>query len=437
MRANSISVISVLAVVWASVGCGAEPPDTEQSGTGVLTFAMTNAPPEARCAVLKVVTDATTTRNFTLVPTEPAVFTVTDLPTGEATLSEQVYTDPCSAIAGKVPRWVSDDVEVALESGVAVDVTFSLHLAVSGSSVTIHSDFPDATLPVTEYGVVSAAYDLESGPDDSIWYTFYGSPSGLGRLTTAGFATEFSPSFPFSPSAFTAGPDGNLYGIAHGSSVSEIVRVSTTGVFTRIAFLASYITGDITTGADGNLWFTEYSENKIVRMSPGGSFTEYAIGTVGAGPYQITAGADGNVWFGEYNGNKIGRITPSGTITEFGIPTAAAYPVQMAAGSDGNVWFIEGGAVSKIGRITPGGTIKEFALPSYTYGITAGADGNLWLIGNGGGLLRVTTSGVTKEFPNPSGAYSYGITAGSDGNVWFSEPGIKKIASIDLSALSP
>ncbi len=51
------------------------------------------------------------------------------------------------------------------------------------------------------------------------------------------------------------------------------------------------------------------------------------------------AGPDGNLWFAEYEINKIGRITPGGTITEFLLPTAPAYPLNIATGPDGNLWF--------------------------------------------------------------------------------------------------
>jgi streptogramin lyase len=63
-------------------------------------------------------------------------------------------------------------------------------------------------------------------------------------------------------------------------------------------------------------------------------------------------GPDGNLWFTEYWGNKIGRITPTGTITEFPIPTKGAGSVGIALGPDGNLWFTEF-ATNKIGRVTP------------------------------------------------------------------------------------
>jgi streptogramin lyase len=97
-------------------------------------------------------------------------------------------------------------------------------------------------------------------------------------------------------------------------------------------------------------------------------------------PYGITAGPDGNLWFTEWNGNKIGKITPAGTITEYTIPTGGSYPVAITAGPDGNLWFTEQ-LGNNIGKITTSGTITEYAIPtggSYPHGITAGPDGNLW-----------------------------------------------------------
>src|SRR5687767_3030047 len=80
------------------------------------------------------------------------------------------------------------------------------------------------------------------------------------------------------------------------------------------------------------------------------------------GNQAITQGPDGNLWFTERLGNKIGRITPDGTITEFPVPTAFSEPWEIAAGPDGNLWFTEQFG-HKIGRITPEGEITEFPLP--------------------------------------------------------------------------
>jgi streptogramin lyase len=48
--------------------------------------------------------------------------------------------------------------------------------------------------------------------------------------------------------------------------------------------------------------------------------TVFRIPTSGSDPISIATGPDHNLWFTENVRNKIGRITPSGTITEFGLP---------------------------------------------------------------------------------------------------------------------
>jgi len=71
------------------------------------------------------------------------------------------------------------------------------------------------------------------------------------------------------------------------------------------------------------------------------TFTEFLTPTAGVGPTSITTGPDGNLWFTEYEGDNIGRITPNGTITEFPIPTAGSQPFGITTGPDGNLWFTE------------------------------------------------------------------------------------------------
>src|SRR5580700_3083304 len=82
----------------------------------------------------------------------------------------------------------------------------------------------------------------------------------------------------------------------------------------------------ITLGPDGNLWFTEQTFQNlggIGRIShitrSGVTLTEFPVptSTIGYGPLGITSGPDGNLWFTSGTQPNVGRITPSGTITEF------------------------------------------------------------------------------------------------------------------------
>ena len=177
---------------------------------------------------------------------------------------------------------------------------------------------------------------------------------------------------------------------------------------------------DITAGADGNLWFTDYIANEIGRMTPAGVVSRYPIPTFFSLPSSITTGPDGNAWFAEVNGNKIGRITPAGVITEFVVPTpGAGLYGGITAAADGNIWFAEGNT-GNLGRITPDGVVTEF--PGIGgYEIASGPDGNLWTVNPFSTAIgRVTTSGTPTFFFAPvSGGTGGAITGGPDGNVWF------------------
>src|SRR5208337_2211810 len=137
----------------------------------------------------------------------------------------------------------------------------------------------------------------------------------------------------------------------------------TVGAISEVAIpTLNSVPAGITAGPDGNLWFTEFSGDRIGRITPGGTVTEFSTGiTPNSDPDEITAGPDGNLWFTEASGDRIGRITPGGTVTEFsaGI-TPNSEPRGITAGPDGNLWFTEASG-DRIGRITPGGTVTEFS----------------------------------------------------------------------------
>jgi streptogramin lyase len=91
---------------------------------------------------------------------------------------------------------------------------------------------------------------------------------------------------------------------------------------------------EITTGPDGNLWFTEFGSNRIGRLTTAGAFAEFAAGiTPASNPYGIAVGPDGNIWFAEANtgsrpSNAIGRLnlaqSPAETTTTLRTSVATA-----------------------------------------------------------------------------------------------------------------
>jgi streptogramin lyase len=227
------------------------------------------------------------------------------------------------------------------------------------------------------------------------------------------------------PLGITTGPDGNIWFTEEAPIANRIGRITPLGILTEFSagITALSLPHSITAGPDGNLWFTE--GNRIGRITPAGVVTEFSAGiTAIAGLLGITAGPDGNLWFTEAEASRIGRITPFGVVTEFNL-TPATRPGGITAGPDGNLWFTEFDG-NRVGRITPLGVVTEFNLTPATGpgGIAAGPDGNLWfteMVHNRIG--RITPLGVVTEFSAGISADAglAGITAGPDGNLWFTE----------------
>jgi hypothetical protein len=72
----------------------------------------------------------------------------------------------------------------------------------------------------------------------------------------------------------------------------------------------------------------------------------------GSRPLSITTGPDGNLWFTEEVGNRLGRITPQGVVTEFPVGSGGNFGVtEIAAGPTGDLWYT-GSSTNVIGRVS-------------------------------------------------------------------------------------
>ena len=288
-------------------------------------------------------------------------------------------------------------------------------------------------------GLVSATILILAFASGITWFTLH-------HAAPAGGITEFPlPKGNYNYSVgITTGSDGNLWFTMPGSG--QIGRITPSGSITEFP-LPTRQQGPvgITAGPDGNLWFTECIQNtsvdscndsKIGRITPNGAITEFPLPNSNSGPIGITAGPDHNLWFTEYFSNRIGRITPNGPITEFPLPAPLNGPSEITSGPDGDLWFTMGYS-NRIGRITSNGSITSFSLPASNgelSGITAGPDGNLWFTDDFGNQIgRITPKGAIAEFSLPSKSNPIGITEGPDGNLWFTQSESGQIGRITPS----
>jgi virginiamycin B lyase len=181
--------------------------------------------------------------------------------------------------------------------------------------------------------------------------------------------------------------DGRLWFPEIGANQIGINYTAGSPFFERSAAWTGSLSGGITSGPDGYLWFTVTGAIGRLAITFDAGVNEYPISTTpNSMPLGITSGPDGNLWFVEYAGQKIGVITPRAGVTrpigtiinEYSVPGANL--LNITSGPDCNLWFTEG-AAKKIGRITPTGAISEYTLPPNSgapEGITGGPDGNIW-----------------------------------------------------------
>jgi streptogramin lyase len=435
-----------LATITASAcGNGASTGGTTPNA-GSVVLDMSLAPTNARCVVITVTPQGggtAVTQSFTLTPEAQTVFTLSNLPLGTVTISEQVFTVACNATTGATPGWISQAQTVSLDPGEPVTLALTLVPNATGGQVSIQNTFVTSTPTLNVFtvspGLRANVRGMTPGPDGAVWFDAdvgtgrKGDPStfSIFRVTTNGFISSFTSGIGETGQfGMTAGPDGNLWYTAFFEGDGAIARVSPTGTFglfsVPVATTSTTIAlaRGITTGNDGNIWFTDVDQNEIGRSTVNGQMTMFPITTGSSGLGSIAAGPDGNLWFTEQSPGRIGRMSKTGSLVEFSTPTANSLPIAIAAGPDGNLWFIEDGP-SKIGRISTTGSIVEFTVAAAQSGglgsIVAGPDGNMWFtdVGNQA-LCQITTAlGTVTEFPIETSERLTGdLAVGSDGNFY-------------------
>lgn len=243
-----------------------------------------------------------------------------------------------------------------------------------------------------------------------------------------------------------------LGGAAAGPARADAGASPPAGDMAVFPVVAGFGGNGVTTGPDGNIWYTVASKNLVGTVKPDG--TPIATFPVPGTPSAIASGPGGALWFviNQYQGNQtaVGELTTSGALSVFPLPAQDGLTTNgLAAGPDGNVWFTVGaqnGGNGEIGVMTPQGAVTQYPLPipfqGGVHAITAGPDGNLWFIGQAGDntlsseIGRITPSGTVTVHTLPHGVSGPGgITTGPDGQLWFTEntgpSGASAVGSID------
>ncbi|MBK8738359.1 MAG: hypothetical protein IPM02_01830 [Betaproteobacteria bacterium] len=275
------------------------------------------------------------------------------------------------------------------------------------------------------------------GPDGSFWVPCSLSPGLLlnakyqpgGALT---FAAVPVPAVTNSIAAVTFGPDGLLWFVT-GSTVGKFDTASgATTVYPMIGGNGGAF--DIAVGGDGNIWINKYNPpSSLVKVRQDGQMQEFPLpDAANRRPVFIGAGSDGNIWYTDELSNRIGRVTPGGAFADFDIGSNSE---GIVAGADGNMWAM---ADNGLARVTPGGQVTIFPYPpggSNTFAVAAAPDGTLWYADAIGRIGQAATTGQTSALQLPPNSAPLFVTVRpGDGVVFFTEYNLHRIGVVAPAA---
>jgi streptogramin lyase len=305
-------------------------------------------------------------------------------------------------------------------------------LATGCSSSSSGSTTPAAPPPPTlaasfTTGITPLAslYQAVKGPDGRTWMSEF-EGDAVAAATTSGVVTEYATGVNSQPNGIVVGPDGNIWAAGYGPG---IYKITPAGVVTTYPLAGAHI-GQLTVGADSNLWFDDYGNNTVGKITTAGAITSYPLpaGTISCG---IASGTDGNLWLTDCGNGTIDKISTAGTIlNSYSTGLSTKNPSFIIAAPDGNLYFTEpafsGTLSDHIGKITTAGAITELAplAPStYPNVLTVGKDGNLYFTEySKANVGRVTLSnGIITEFPltlSGGDTGTDGIVNGADNRLW-------------------
>ncbi len=241
---------------------------------------------------------------------------------------------------------------------------------ITPSGVITEFSVPAGVIPGDNHTFNNPPEGIAPGPDGNVWFAEQSGVNEKQTVTLEGSGTL----------------GGTFTLTFKGQTTSAIsATATTTTVKSALEALSTIGTGNVKVSVAG-------SNPKTYSVTFQGALasTDVEVMTCGAGSL-TPAGATCTVAT-PISGvtNKIGRITPSGTITEYSTGlNAAAKPAEIALGPDGNLWFTDEGVTKAIGRITPSGTITEYSTGlqasngSKPSSIAPGPDGNLWFTDEG------------------------------------------------------
>lgn len=299
-------------------------------------------------------------------------------------------------------------------------------------------------MALTEYGTYSNPTMMVSDGAGGIWGVAYNGGATVGYVSKFNAALSSRTDYYLSPSTFDAsasyggclGPDGNLWFTDYANNV--LMKVTTAGSFTRYTtgFSGKGLCGICTDGTD--LFIACLTTDQILKVSTAGTVSSTFSMTAGKGVFQVCH-TGGNLYFTCNTTSQIGKCTTAGaSISYTATKTASAGPYGICVGPDGLIWYVEEATgVRKIAKIS---TDMSTTHLDYATGVTSSdprficSDGTmLWFTDYGGNrVCSITTSGTVTQNTPTAASSPYGICY-YNSKVYFSEYARSSVGSFDTT----
>lgn len=180
------------------------------------------------------------------------------------------------------------------------------------------------------------AKQLLLGPDGAWWFALPDART-IGRFSHGHFSTIGQLGM-MKPDEIVFDSHGVLYAAELGGS--QIAKILPDGKAVWFSLLAADgRIGELASGTDGDVWFTERSANRVGRVTSAGRVEDFSAGS-GVVVLDALAVSRDSVWFALYAG--IGRLSlKTHALSVIRLPDQHSEPNALAISQSGDVWFTE------------------------------------------------------------------------------------------------
>ena len=254
-------------------------------------------------------------------------------------------------------------------------------------------------------------------------------------------------------SALAFGPGGALYALQR-SPGGAIVKIAPNGTVTPFVSGLDDVV-QMVFDSSGNLFVSDYGQNKVLKITPGGIVSTFA--TISE-PHGIVIDPSDNLYVNEYSNQTLDKITPTGIVsvvaTNVGPADQRATSLARDVSGDLYVGTLYGSVIT---RVTTVGAKSTFATGTGgDAGMTMGPDGNWYVSSYASGtsvsnmILRVSPTG-TVSVAAGTGAYGsldgpalsatfawpWGVAFGPDEKLYVADNNTGRVRIIDFGFVTP